>query len=138
MYSLAEENYLKAIFKHSHGQAGPVSTNRLAAELNTRAASVTDMLKKLSAKKLISYERYKGVSLTQKGRKVAVTTVRKHRLWEYFLHEKLKFGWNEVHEVAEQLEHINSELLIDRLEEFLGYPRTDPHGEPIPTKDGEF
>ncbi len=136
MYSLAEENYLKAVFKLSKGQTGQVSTNELAAELSTRAASVTDMLKKLAAKKLISYQRYQGVALTPKGKKVAVATVRKHRLWEFFLHEKLRFGWDEVHEVAEQLEHINSELLTDRLEEFLGFPTHDPHGEPIPRKDG--
>ena len=138
MYSNTEENYLKAIFKLQEKNEEPVSTNSVAAMLNTKAASVTDMIRKLAAKKLIRYEKYKGVTLTEKGEGVAISTVRKHRLWEVFLYEKLKFGWDEVHEVAEQLEHIHSELLIDKMDDFLGNPAHDPHGDPIPTKKGEL
>lgn len=138
MFSFTEENYLKAIFKHSRKEGGEVSTNTIADELNTKAASVTDMLRKLSDKGLINYEKYKGVTLTKAGRSIAVSIIRKHRLWEVFLCEKLKFRWDEVHEVAEQLEHIHSDLLIDQLDEFLGHPKTDPHGDPIPNKNGEF
>jgi DtxR family transcriptional regulator, Mn-dependent transcriptional regulator len=138
MFSFTEENYLKAIFKHSQKEGGEVSTNTIADELNTKAASVTDMLRKLADKGLINYEKYKGVTLTKAGRSIAVSIIRKHRLWEVFLCEKLKFRWDEVHEVAEQLEHIHSDLLIDQLDEFLGYPKNDPHGDPIPDKNGEF
>ncbi len=137
MYSFTEENYLKSIFKLSEQeQHEAISTNAIADLLQTKAASVTDMIKKLSDKKLLKYEKYKGVTLTEKGRRVAVDTVRKHRLWECFLYDKLKFGWDEVHEIAEQLEHIKSELLIDKLDEFLDFPTHDPHGDPIPTKTG--
>lgn len=139
MFSFTEENYLKAIFKLSQRDGGSeVSTNGIAEELETKAASVTDMLRKLSEKGLVNYEKYKGVTLTPAGRYVAVTIIRKHRLWEVFLCNKLKFRWDEVHEVAEQLEHIQSDLLIDRLDDFLGYPQNDPHGDPIPNKKGEF
>jgi DtxR family Mn-dependent transcriptional regulator len=138
MYSYTEENYLKAIYKLSERDQEVINTNAIAELLQTKAASVTDMIKKLSDKKLLKYEKYKGVSLTEKGRKVAVETVRKHRLWEVFLHEKLKFGWDEVHDIAEQLEHIQSNLLTDKLDEFLGFPTHDPHGDPIPTKNGEI
>lgn len=134
MYSFTEENYLKAIYKLSAEDAA--TTNAIAEELNTKAASVTDMLRKLSEKKLITYIKYQGVSLTEKGRKVAVLTVRKHRLWEVFLHDKLSFRWDEVHDIAEQLEHIHSDVLIDKLDAFLNYPSVDPHGDPIPRKDG--
>lgn len=136
MYSFTEENYLKAIFKLSDG--GDVSTNALSEEMNTRAASVTDMIKKLSEKGLVDYEKYKGVTLSDKGREVAVAVVRKHRLWEVFLYDKLEFGWEEVHEMAEQLEHIQSDALIDRLDAFLKFPKYDPHGDPIPDKQGKF
>jgi len=136
MYSYTEENYLKTIYKLSEQGNESINTNSIAEVLQTKAASVTDMIKKLADKKLLNYEKYKGVALTEKGRKVAVDTVRKHRLWECFLYDKLKFGWDEVHEIAEQLEHINSELLTDKLEEFLDFPTHDPHGEPIPTKNG--
>jgi DtxR family Mn-dependent transcriptional regulator len=115
-----------------------VTTNALAAELNTRAASVTDMLKKLKAQKLLLYEKYKGSRLSNEGRKVAIQIIRKHRLWELFLVEKLHFGWEEVHEIAEELEHISSRKLIDRLDEFLGFPKTDPHGDPIPDAQGRL
>ncbi len=136
-YSASKENYLKAIF-HLQSQEGVVTTNELAAELQTRAASVTDMLKKLKDQKLLIYERYRGFKLSADGRKVAVQIIRKHRLWEYFLVEKLQFGWDEVHEIAEELEHISSKKLIDRLDEYLGFPKSDPHGDPIPDGNGKF
>lgn len=136
-YSASKENYLKAIF-HLQSQDGVVTTNELAAELQTRAASVTDMLKKLKEQKLLIYERYRGFKLSTEGRKVAIQIVRKHRLWEYFLVQKLRFGWDEVHEIAEELEHISSKKLIDRLDEYLGFPKSDPHGDPIPDGNGKF
>jgi len=138
MYSYTEENYLKTIYKLSEQGNESINTNAIAEVLQTKAASVTDMIKKLAEKKLLNYEKYKGVALTEKGRKVAVDTVRKHRLWECFLYDKLKFGWDEVHEIAEQLEHINSEILTDKLDEFLEFPTHDPHGDPIPSKNGVF
>lgn len=139
MYSFTEENYLKAIYKLSieldHRET---STNAIAEELDTRAASVTDMLKKLSDKDLVHYEKYKGVSLSDTGRLIALQVMRKHRLWEVFLHDKLDFGWEEVHEIAEQLEHIQSDRLIDRLDDYLGRPKHDPHGDPIPDRSGKL
>lgn len=136
MYSFTEENYLKAIYKLQERNEDAVNTNSIAASLETKAASVTDMIKKLSAKDLLVYEKYKGVQLTALGKRIAIDTVRKHRLWETFLVEKLKFSWDEVHELAEELEHIQSEKLIDKLDEFLGFPAHDPHGDPIPQRDG--
>lgn len=137
--SLTEENYIKAIFSISAANSGAgVSTSQLSEHLNNKAASVTDMLKRLAEKKLIHYEKYRGVFLTAKGGKIAVNVVRKHRLWEVFLMEKLKFKWDEVHDIAEQLEHIKSEELIRRLDEFLGRPKFDPHGDPIPDANGHF
>lgn len=136
MNSQIEENYLKAIYKLSQEENAPVSTSKLAEELGVQSASVTDMIKKLSQKNLLSYKKYHGVSLSDKGRSEAVRIIRKHRLWETFLVEKLGFGWGEVHEVAEQLEHVRSEQLVDRLDAFLNYPKVDPHGDPIPDKDG--
>ena len=136
-YSASKENYLKAIF-HLQQEQASVSTNALAQALQTKAASVTDMLKKLKAQKLLHYEKYKGVKLTIEGRKVAILIIRKHRLWEYFLVQKLGFGWEEVHEMAEELEHVTSKKLIDRLEEFLEFPQTDPHGDPIPDLQGKM
>jgi DtxR family transcriptional regulator, Mn-dependent transcriptional regulator len=136
-YSASRENYLKTIY-HLQFEHGTVSTNAVAAALQTRAASVTDMLKKLKQQKLLLYERYKGFKLTHEGKKVAVQIIRKHRLWEYFLVEKLKFGWDEVHEVAEELEHISSKKLVDRLDLFLNFPQSDPHGDPIPDGQGKF
>ncbi|MBN8692954.1 MAG: metal-dependent transcriptional regulator [Bacteroidetes bacterium] len=137
--SFTEENYLKAIFSLSrlYGDA-EVSTNQISEHLNNKAASVTDMLKRLAEKKFIDYKPYKGVRLTEKGRKTAVKVVRKHRLWEVFLVEKLKFKWDEVHDIAEQLEHINSDELIEKLDLFLGRPKHDPHGDPIPDANGKF
>ena len=136
-FTITEENYIKAIFHLQQGE-GTVSTNELAAELHTKAASVTDMLKKLKAKKLLSYEKYKGVRLSADGTKLALGIVRKHRLWEYFLVEKLQFGWDEVHEVAEELEHISSKKLVEKLDAFLGHPKFDPHGDPIPDSQGKM
>lgn len=134
-FSNSEENYIKAVY-HLQQNSANVTTNELAAELKTKPASVTDMLKKLNAKKLINYEKYKGFRLSANGNKLALSIVRKHRLWEFFLVEKLQFGWDEVHEVAEELEHITSKKLIDKLDDFLGNPQYDPHGDPIPNKDG--
>jgi DtxR family Mn-dependent transcriptional regulator len=135
MNTLAEENYLKSIFHLSLNDEN-VSTNNIAALLNTKASSVTDMLKKLADKELINYVPYQGVTLTGAGKKIAVNIIRKHRLWEYFLVEKLNFKWDEVHEMAEEMEHISSNELIDRLDQFMGYPKYDPHGDPIPDCDG--
>lgn len=136
-YTRAEENYLKAIYSISiKNNTLSVSTNDLANRLETKASSITEMIKKLSAKKLISYEKYKGVKLTKKGEKIAINIIRNHRLWEVFLVNRLNFKWDEVHEVAEQLEHIKSDKLVDNLEVFLQYPKFDPHGDPIPSKDG--
>jgi DtxR family Mn-dependent transcriptional regulator len=135
MNTLAEENYLKSIY-HLSINATSVSTNQLAALLNTKASSVTDMLKKLSDKGLINYTPYQGVSLTESGEKIAVNIIRKHRLWEYFLVEKLDFKWDQVHEMAEEMEHISSNELIDRLDKFMEYPKYDPHGDPIPDCNG--
>jgi DtxR family Mn-dependent transcriptional regulator len=116
----------------------PVSTNSIAHSIQNKAASVSDMLKKLAEKDLIQYQLYKGASLTSKGEDIALMQLRKHRLWECFLVNKLAFSWNEIHEIAEELEHINSPKLIDKLDEFLGYPKTDPHGDPIPDKMGKI
>jgi DtxR family transcriptional regulator, Mn-dependent transcriptional regulator len=136
-YSTSEENYIKAIF-HLQRQDGIVSTNELANELKTKPASVTDMMKKLKAKKLLHYQPYQGFRLSSEGSKVALGIIRRHRLWEYFLAEKLKFSWDEVHEVAEDLEHVSNKKLIDKLDEFLGFPRVDPHGDPIPDANGRI
>ncbi|MDZ4748146.1 MAG: metal-dependent transcriptional regulator [Saprospiraceae bacterium] len=138
MLSLTEENYLKAIYHLSDGGSKSVLTNELAEAMNTKAASATDMIKKLAAKEFISYEKYYGVNVTSKGKSEALMVIRKHRLWETFLVEKLGFTWDEVHEVAEQLEHINSHRLIEKLDEFLGYPKVDPHGDPIPDSKGKI
>src|ERR1700755_2627153 len=137
MNTFTEENYLKAIY-HLSLQSASVSTNQIAASLNTKAASVTDMLKKLADKELINYAKYQGVTLTATGEKIAISIIRKHRLWEYFLVEKLNFKWDEVHDVAEELEHISSKELIDRLDNFMGNPKYDPHGDPIPDRHGKF
>jgi len=137
MPSHTEENYLKTIYKLAEAEPGQdVSTNRIAAALTTRAASVTDMLRRLAEKELLRYEKYRGVQLTAEGRRLALLTVRKHRLWEVFLVQQLGFNWDEVHEVAEELEHVQSPLLMQRLDEFLNFPTFDPHGDPIPAEDG--
>lgn len=136
MYSTTEENYLKTIYKLQIQLGTFINTNAIADGVNTKAASVTDMMKKLSEKKLLSYEKYKGVQLTEKGKKVAIETLRKHRLWETFLHNQLGFTWDAVHDIAEQLEHIQSNELVEKLDAFLGFPTHDPHGDPIPGRNG--
>lgn len=137
--SFTEENYLKAIYKIAEKIDNEgVSTNEIASAMSTKAASVTDMLKKLADKSLIDYKKYQGVRLTNKGEKVAIDIIRKHRLWELFLVDKLGFKWDEVHDMAEQLEHIQSDELIDRLDSYLDFPKYDPHGDPIPNKSGVF
>ena len=136
-YTATEENYIKAIshLQHVHDK---VSTTLLSDEMNTRPASVTDMLKKLESKKIVHYQKYKGFSLTDQGHKTALNVVRKHRLWEYFLVHKLGFEWDEVHSMAEELEHISSNELTTRLDNFLGNPAFDPHGDPIPDNKGKI
>jgi len=133
-----EENYLKAIFSLTENTEKGVNTNSIAKSLDTKASSVTEMMKKLSEKGLVTYKKYYGVNLTSNGQKIALSTIRKHRLWEVFLVEKLNFNWDEVHEIAEQLEHISSPELVNRLDNYLGNPGFDPHGDPIPNKNGEF
>lgn len=138
-----EENYLKAVLKLSSGKGleateQAVSTNAIAAELSTTPASVTDMVKRLNDKGLLTHVPYKGVQLTPAGRSLALQTVRKHRLWEVFLVDKLHFSWDEVHDTAEQLEHVRSPKLVEALDAFLGHPKFDPHGDPIPDADGQL
>ncbi|WP_322551269.1 metal-dependent transcriptional regulator [Flavobacterium psychraquaticum] len=134
--TISEENYIKVIYHISLVAPKGVSTNAIAGMLDTKASSVTDMLKKLAEKDFVSYQKYQGVTLTEKGLLAAKMIVRKHRLWEVFLVEKLNFSWDEVHEIAEELEHIKSEVLINKLDEFLGFPSFDPHGDPIPDGQG--
>ena len=136
-FSVSEENYIKNIF-HLQQQSELVNTNSLANELQTKPASVTDMLKKLQIKNLLDYEKYKGFRLSTKGNKVAINIVRRHRLWEYFLVAKLGFEWDKVHAIAEELEHVSNQELIQKLDSFLNYPQTDPHGDPIPDGDGKI
>ena len=135
--SLTEENYIKAIFQIGTTPESNVSTNALADSLQTKPATVSDMIKKLSHKKLIFYEKYKGVTLSASGAKEALKIIRKHRLWEAFLVNHLNFKWDQVHEIAEQLEHIKSSELVNRLDDFLGNPTIDPHGDPIPDANGQ-
>ena len=138
MHTLTEENYLKAIYRIFETTGDSVSTTAIAEKLQINAASVTDMFKKLGQQKLVIYEKSRGVKPTDKGKKIALQILRKHRLWETFMVEKLKFSWDEVHEVAEQLEHVHSDVLIERLDQLLGYPKFDPHGDPIPDKNGKL
>jgi len=138
MLSFAEENYLKAIYHLSQEGKEEVSTNSISENLHTRPASVSDMVRKLALKGVINHKKYQGVTLTKDGIANALLVIRKHRLWEVFLVEKLRFNWDQVHEVAEQLEHIRSPLLIERLDKFLGHPKFDPHGDPIPDKNGKI
>jgi DtxR family Mn-dependent transcriptional regulator len=138
MATSTEEDYIKAIFKITERNQGTASTNSVAEHLSTSAASVTDMLKRLSEKEFFHYEKYKGVYLTTKGRALATQLIRKHRLWEYFLVNKLGFSWDEVHDIAEQLEHVKSDKLIEKLDSYLGSPKYDPHGDPIPNAEGKF
>lgn len=132
----SEENYLKQIYHLERLSQEPVGTNDIASRMQTKASSVTDMIQRLFDKSLINYEKYKGCELTELGKAEALKTIRKHRLWETFLVEKLNFGWDEVHEIAEQLEHIQSVKLTNKLDEFLNFPQFDPHGDPIPNQDG--
>jgi|SRR5690554_1363243 len=136
MLTRAEENYLKTIFHLEKETSEEVSTKAIAEKIQTKPSSVTDMVQKMAEKELLIYKRYQGVLLTELGRKSAANVIRKHRLWEVFLVEKLNFQWDEVHEIAEQMEHIQSDELIKRLDDFLGNPDFDPHGDPIPDKDG--
>ena len=138
MYTYTEENYLKSIYKLSQKQKAGISTNAIAERMSTKASSVTDMIKKMADKKLVNYKKYQGVTLTAKGKKEALKVIRKHRLWEVFLLEHLKFPWDEIHDIAEQLEHINSDQLIEKLDWFLNYPKIDPHGDPIPDEQGQL
>lgn len=138
MLSYTEENYLKIIYKILSFDHKTASTNAISKAIQTSAASVTDMLKRLADKELINYEKYKGVTLTEEGQRIATSLVRKHRLWEVFLVDKLDFNWDEVHEIAEELEHIKSDELINRLDNYLGHPKFDPHGDPIPDAQGNF
>jgi len=136
-YSVSEENYIKTIF-HLQQKHGKVTTNELANHLNTRASSITDMLKKLKKRNLVHYQPYQGFKLSVSGKKAAIEIIRRHRLWEFFLADKLKFNWDEVHEMAEQLEHVSNKKLIDKLDEYLAYPKFDPHGDPIPDINGKI
>lgn len=137
--TFSEENYLKTIYHLTNAVDSDVcSTNAIAEKMDTKASSVTDMLKKLADKNLIHYIKYQGVSLTDQGKLAAKMIVRKHRLWEVFLVDKLDFSWDEVHDIAEQLEHIKSEKLINKLDDFLGNPTEDPHGDPIPDSNGRI
>ncbi|MEN8247998.1 MAG: metal-dependent transcriptional regulator [Bacteroidota bacterium] len=138
MLTQSEENYLKTIYSLSSSKKKIVSTNALAEALNTKAASATDMIQKLHKKGLVSYHKYQGVAPTTTGEKEALQIIRKHRLWEVFLAQKLKFNWDEVHDIAEQLEHVTSPKLTEQLDIFLGRPKYDPHGDPIPNADGEM
>ena len=139
MISFTEENYLKALLRISFDSGNDeVGTNELAMNLGVKPATANDMLKRLRDKSLVDFEKYKKITLTREGKNIATEVIRKHRLWETFLYEKLGFSWDEVHDVAEQLEHIQSSKLIDKLEKFLDYPAFDPHGDPIPSKGGEL
>ena len=137
MISLTEENYLKALFNLS-SESGEVNVSELSSSLGIKMPTVTSMMKKLAEKKLVHYESYKPICLTEKGKKEAGLIIRKHRLTEIFLVEKMHFGWEAVHDIAEQIEHIQSPTLFEKMDELLGYPKIDPHGSPIPDKDGKM
>lgn len=137
MISLTEENYLKAIF-HLINAENTVTINELSKFLNVKMPSVNNMMKKFAEKGWVIYESYKPLKITDSGKKQAALVVRKHRLTEMFLVEKMNFGWENVHEIAEQLEHIHSETFFDKMDELLNYPKYDPHGEPIPDKEGNI
>jgi len=138
MHSLTEENYLKAVYHLTKKGVDKITPTAMAEEMRINAASVVDMIKKLSGKKLITYDKQQGAKLTDHGNKIAIDIVRKHRLWEVFLLEKFGYSWDVVHDIAEQLEHIKHQELADRLDKFLGYPKYDPHGDPIPNANGEI
>jgi DtxR family transcriptional regulator, Mn-dependent transcriptional regulator len=134
----SEENYLKNLYKLNNSKVKKVNNIALSKELDLNPATVLEMVRKLSAKRLVRVHPDKTIHLTETGKKKALLIIRKHRLWEVFLTDKLKYNWNEVHELAEQLEHIESEDMVDRLEAFLGYPGYDPHGDPIPDRNGNI
>jgi len=138
MQTLSEENYLKIIYNLDKQGVKKVTPTAIAKGLLNNPASVIDMLKKLAEKKMITYEKVKGAKLTSLGKSIAVSVIRRHRLWEVFLSEKLAYEWDQVHDIAEQLEHVHSPELADRLDDFLGYPQFDPHGDPIPSANGEI
>lgn len=139
MVTSTEENYLKAIYSLTFGrEKNKLGTNELANHMTIAPATVSNMLKKLKEKKYINYQKYKGISLEKDGLSIATSIIRKHRLWETFLVEKMEFAWDEIHEVAEQLEHIKSEKLINQLDKLLGFPKLDPHGDPIPDVNGNI
>ncbi|MGB0950012.1 MAG: metal-dependent transcriptional regulator, partial [Marinirhabdus sp.] len=138
MHSRAEENYLKAIYHLQRSKKGGIATNAIARAMRTKPSSVTDMVQKLADKNLVVYQKYKGAALTVRGKKAAAHVIRKHRLWEVFLSQKLNFNWGQVHDIAEQLEHVQSKELIQRLDQYLGHPTTDPHGDPIPDTAGNI
>ncbi len=137
MNSLVEENYLKALFNIAN-EKGEVSVNDLSKNLSLKMPTVTSMVKRLAKKKLVHYESYKPLSLTEKGKKEAGLIIRKHRLTEMFLVDKMKIGWEDVHDIAEQIEHLQSPVFFEKMDELLGYPKVDPHGSPIPDKHGKF
>lgn len=132
------ENYIKGIYNLSGEDALWINTNHLAEKMSIKASSVSDMIKKLSQRNLVEYKKYHGVRLTEEGKKLALKVIRKHRLWEVFLHKNLGFAWDEVHEIAEQLEHISSSELVERLNKYLDFPKFDPHGDPIPDEKGKI
>ncbi len=136
--TITEENYLKAIYQLSQSESGKIPNFSIAHNLDINPATVTEMLRKLADKKWIDYSRTGGATLTEEGQKLALLVIRKHRLWETFLVKTMEFTWDEVHEVAEQLEHIQSEKLLNQLDRFLGFPEFDPHGDPIPNEKGEL
>ena len=136
-HSFTEENYLKVLYSLTLG-GQTVGVGEIASALDIKAPTVTDMMKKLAAKGLVQYTPYKALELTPKGRDAALMVVRRHRLWELFLVEVLGFRWDEVHDVAEELEHVQSEQLIAAIDRVLQYPRFDPHGDPIPDRDGRL
>lgn len=138
MLTFTEENYLKAIFLIAGESDNKIANSSIAEKLAINSATVTEMLHKLHKKNLIEYNRIKGASLTNEGEKIALKILRKHRIWETFLVQNLQFSWDEVHDVAEQLEHIQSDKLLEQLDKFLGYPKFDPHGDPIPDKNGKM
>ena len=137
--NVSQEDYIKAIYKlQVRSKEAFISTNAIAKELGMAPASVTEMIKKLTKKELVNYVKYQGVELSKQGNLMALKIIRKHRLWEVFLFEKLAFNWDEVHDIAEQLEHIQSPELTNKLDAFLGFPENDPHGDPIPDKNGKL
>lgn len=138
MQTNTEENYLKAIYLLGRQGKDKVSATILASSLGNNPASVIDMLRKLKEKKLVEYDKRNGARLTSDGIMSAIRTIRKHRLWEFFLQQKLDYTWDEVHDIAEQMEHVHEDTLADRLDKYLGYPQFDPHGEVIPGSDGQM